>query len=292
MQGKLADLRNILPEALRGKMEDMEENDLADEFRAGMGEQRSQILTRIRRTSGPEISTTHPKIYCQAIHVVRTSSVSRSAGSATMTPLSTLPDTQPLRWQAMEIQMIIYAIRITFQKVYKGIQRLNKDEELATAFKGQHFHQSTYGRPSAPDGQASATYGRHLPVMGRHQPRMGGHPPRRGRRRPRRQRRVADDPRGAARRTRWFYSMDQSVNRVYRRGHSADEPLPNAGRQSSHKRNIYSQILLHRAFQYSCERTVWSTIDSQSKHIAAAIRSNPPDKQGRDSGHRKARQST
>ncbi|KAJ7877580.1 hypothetical protein B0H14DRAFT_3436028 [Mycena olivaceomarginata] len=55
MQGKLADLRNILPEALRGKMEDMEENDLADEFRAGMGEQRSQILTRIRRTSGPEI---------------------------------------------------------------------------------------------------------------------------------------------------------------------------------------------------------------------------------------------
>jgi hypothetical protein len=31
MQGKLADLRNILPEALRGKMEDMEENDLADE---------------------------------------------------------------------------------------------------------------------------------------------------------------------------------------------------------------------------------------------------------------------
>lgn len=31
MQGQLADLRNILPETLRNKMEDMEENGLADE---------------------------------------------------------------------------------------------------------------------------------------------------------------------------------------------------------------------------------------------------------------------
>ncbi|KAJ7863762.1 hypothetical protein B0H14DRAFT_2348812, partial [Mycena olivaceomarginata] len=55
MQGQLADLRNILPEALHDKMEDIEENGLADEFRAGMGEQRSQISTCIRHTSGPEI---------------------------------------------------------------------------------------------------------------------------------------------------------------------------------------------------------------------------------------------
>jgi hypothetical protein len=31
LQGQLADLRSILPEALRNKMEDMEENGLADE---------------------------------------------------------------------------------------------------------------------------------------------------------------------------------------------------------------------------------------------------------------------
>ncbi|KAJ7321995.1 hypothetical protein DFH08DRAFT_818372 [Mycena albidolilacea] len=90
MQGQLADLRNILPEALRDKMGDMEENGLADEFRAGMGEQRSQISTRIHRTSGPEISTAHRKIYCPAIHVVRTSSASRLAGSATTTPLAAI----------------------------------------------------------------------------------------------------------------------------------------------------------------------------------------------------------
>ncbi|KAJ7143961.1 hypothetical protein C8R44DRAFT_601429 [Mycena epipterygia] len=55
LQGQLADLRAIFPEALRNKMKDMEKNGLADAFRTGMGEQHSNISTRVRRAAGPDI---------------------------------------------------------------------------------------------------------------------------------------------------------------------------------------------------------------------------------------------
>ncbi|KAJ7108278.1 hypothetical protein C8R44DRAFT_680410, partial [Mycena epipterygia] len=48
LQGQLADLRAIFPEALRNKMKDMEKNGLADA-------QRSNISTRVRRAAGPDI---------------------------------------------------------------------------------------------------------------------------------------------------------------------------------------------------------------------------------------------
>ncbi|KAJ7744403.1 hypothetical protein B0H16DRAFT_1463279 [Mycena metata] len=55
VQGQLADLRDILPEALQKKMKCMEKNGLADAFRAGMSDQRSTMSHRIRRAAGPDI---------------------------------------------------------------------------------------------------------------------------------------------------------------------------------------------------------------------------------------------
>ncbi|KAJ6495001.1 hypothetical protein DFH09DRAFT_1103839 [Mycena vulgaris] len=55
MQVQLVELREVLPQALRSKMAEMEKNGLADEFRAGMCDQRSNISHRVRRTAGPAI---------------------------------------------------------------------------------------------------------------------------------------------------------------------------------------------------------------------------------------------